>query len=73
MQDTSIELGIPQKGTSWVVHYIDTGNIRPIKMAPWIIMPFRHKINDEVVKMLEAGVIRQSKSNSSCAEKIWFT
>ena len=43
---------VPLKWMSSVVHYIDTGNTRPIKIAPRRITLGRHKIvEEEIAKM----------------------
>jgi hypothetical protein len=64
MQDTFMEPGVPMKGLSSVAHYIDTGDTRPIKIAPRLIAPGSEEVivEEEAAKMLEAGVIRESTS-----------
>jgi len=63
MQDTFMDPSTPLKGTSAVVHYIDTGDHRPIRIPPRRIAPGKREIIEkEVAKMLEAGVIRNSNS-----------
>jgi len=50
-------------GTDAVAHYIDTGNSRPIRVPPRRIPPGRRQIiEEEIEKMLEQGIIRESKS-----------
>ena len=63
MLDTFMDPSEPLKGTSSVAHYIETGQTRPIRQAPRRVPPaYKEMIEEEVRKMLEAGVIRKSNS-----------
>ena len=63
MQDTFMDPSTPLRGTSSVAHYIETGDHRPIRIAPRRVSPGKRSIIEkEVTKMLEAGVIRASNS-----------
>ncbi|RWS22296.1 retroviral aspartyl protease family protein-like protein, partial [Leptotrombidium deliense] len=49
--------------TSLIKHKIDTGNARPIRMQPYRkSMAEREVINEEVQKLLDNGIIRESNS-----------
>ncbi|CAF3755177.1 unnamed protein product, partial [Rotaria sp. Silwood1] len=49
--------------TSLVQHHIDTGNIKPIKLRPYRVSPYRKEmISNEITKMLNAGIIETCAS-----------
>ena len=63
MTDTFMDPSVPLVGTNAVAHYIDTNDTRPIRVPPRRIPPGRRNIiEEEVTKMLQAGVIRASDS-----------
>jgi len=63
METTFMDPSTPLVGTSAVVHYVDTGEQRPIRIPPRRVDPGKREvIEKEILKMLEAGVIRESSS-----------
>ncbi len=63
MTDTFMDLSVPLIGTNAVAHYIDTGLIKPIRIPPQRVAQSRKVIiEEEVTKMLQAGVIHTSDS-----------
>jgi len=63
MTEAFMDPSKPLIGTDAVAHYIDTGDTRPIRIPPRRIAPGRRQIiEDEITKMLEQGIIRESDS-----------
>ncbi len=64
MTDTFMDHSVPLIVTNAVVaHYIDTGSTRPIRIPLRRVAPDRKQtIEEEVTKMLQAGVIHASDS-----------
>ncbi len=59
MTDTFMDPSVPLISTNAVAHYIDAGSTRPIHIPPRRVAPGRKVIiEEEVTKMLQAGVIR---------------
>ncbi len=66
MTDTFMDSSVPLVDTNAVAHYIDTGSTRPIRILLRRVAPGRKVIiEEEVTKMLQAGVIHASDSPCS--------
>ena len=60
---TFVDPSRPLVGTDAVAHYIDTQNARPIRIPPRRVPPGMRKIiEEEITKMLEQNIIRESDS-----------
>ncbi len=63
MTDTFKDTSVPLISTNVVAHYIDTGSTRPIGIPPRrLALCKKVIIEEEVTKMLQAGVIHASDS-----------